>query len=212
MEDDSVLSDLINTQMSKIHAIDCAENLSKAHFFINTKTYDLLILDIFLPDGNVCGFCEHLKQNQIFLTTLFLTAESNICEKLIYMQSGSDYLIKPFNMVELELRIVALLEKHYQMKALKIKKDNLEIDSFSHQVYLNDLEIKLNRKEFLILELFLRNQQQIMSRVILAEQIWQDERVLVGNTIETTISSLRRKLGKNLIKTVKGVGYIIHSH
>lgn len=197
--------------MSKIHAIDVAEDLSKALFFIDTKTYDLLILDIFLPDGTACDVYKYLKDNKIFLTTLFLTAESNICEKLIYLKNGSDYLTKPFNMSELELRIGTLLQDHHQIKFLKIKKDNLEINPFTHQIYLNNLEVKLNRKEFSILELFLRNQQQIISKAVLAEKIWQDEKVLAGNTIETTISSLRRKLGKNLIETIKGVGYSIRS-
>jgi DNA-binding response OmpR family regulator len=211
-EDNLTLSNLIKTRLGKFHAIDVANNLKNASYFLDTKTYDLLILDLVLPDGNGCDICVYLKENKIILPILFLTAELDLAKKVHCLQSGDDYLAKPFNILELEARIKVLLRKISNKELQKLKKSGLEIDSLSHQAYLDNKEIELNRKEFLLLELFLKYPTQIFSKALLAEKVWQEENVLFGNAIETTIANLRRKIGKNLIKTVKGVGYILKSN
>ncbi len=119
----------------------------------------------------------------------------------------SSYFAKPFNIEELEAKIKFLLQKHYKNKPLNKIKSDLEICLFARKIFLGGVEIKLNRKEFLLLELLFKHDEQIFSKTALAEHIWTNQSAIEGNTIETTISSLRRKLGKDLIKTVKGVGY-----
>lgn len=208
VEDNFALASLIKTQLSKFHVFDLAGSLEEARYLIDTKDYDLLLSDLSLPDGNGYELCDYLRANGIKLPILFLTAELEIKDKISCLQNGEDYLLKPFNMLELEAKISNLLEKNSKQPKPKLKSANLKLDSFAHQVYLDNKEIKLNRKEFLLLELFLKRRQQVLSKATLAEKIWQEDDVLFGNSIEMTISNLRKKLGKNAIKTVKGVGYV----
>lgn len=210
VEDNSALANLIKTHLSKSHVVDIALTLEKAHYLIDIKTYDLLILDLVLPDGNGLDLCESLKENKISLPILFLTAELDFAKKVSCLQSGDDYLAKPFNILELETRANILLRKNFTKEKDSLHNGGLELDNLVHQVKLNGQEIKLNRKEFSLLELFLKHPSQILSKAVLAEKIWQEEDVLLGNTIGTTIANLRRKLGRKMIKTIKGVGYSLN--
>lgn len=206
-EDNSALANLIKTHLSKFHVVDTALTLEKAYFFADTKTYDLLILDLVLPDGSGLEFCEYLKESKISLPILFLTAELDSAKKISCLQSGNEYLIKPFNILELEARVDILLRNNSLRESKCLENNSLELNQSAHQVKLNGKNIELNRKEFSLLELFLKYPTQVLSKAVMAEKIWQEEDVLLGNTIGTTIANLRRKLGKNKIKTIKGVGY-----
>jgi len=210
VENNLSLATLIKTHLSKFHVFDLAKNLEQAHYFLDIKNYDLLLTDLSLPDGKSYELCDYLKENRITLPILFLTAELDIKNKVSCLQNGEDYLLKPFNMLELEAKISNLLEKNSKQPVRKLKNANLKLDHFTHQVHMDDKEIKLNRKEFLLLELFLKHRQQVLSKATLAEKIWQEEEVLFGNSIEMTISHLRKKLGKDMIKTIKGVGYTLN--
>lgn len=210
-EDNHALADLVKVHLGNFHIIDVAYNLQKSRYFLDTKDYDLLILDLALPDGNGQEICEFLKENKTSLPILFLTAELDSDKKVSCLQSGDDYLAKPFNVLELETRVKILLRKNAKNEAKKLKNDDLELNQFTHQVCFKGREIKLNRKEFLLLELFLKYNKQVLSKAILAERVWQTDDVLFGNTIEMTIANLRRKLGKNIIRTIKGVGYAMKS-
>ncbi len=209
VEDNAPLADLVRTHLSKFCVVDFVSDCVQAQYFLDTKTYDLLILDLFLPDGKGHELCNYLQQNQIVLPILFLSADLNLEEKISCLRNGDDFLAKPFNISELELRVKNILHQKQKENSLKLKANNLVLNLSTHQVYLNDREIKLNRKEFLLMELLLSYQKQVFSKAVLAEKIWQDDEVLSGNSIETTITNLRRKLGRKFIKTIKGVGYAI---
>ena len=215
LEDNLFLSELIQTHLSKSYVVDLAHNLQEARYKIDTKSYDLLIFDVVLPDGNSQELLGSFKENKSLWPILFLSADLDSLKKINCLQNGDDYLAKPFSILELESRIKILLKQNQENKLISkienVKHKDFELDTQSHSVRLNSKEIKLNRKEFLLLELLLKNYKQVLSRAILAEKIWQSDEVLFGNSIETTITNLRRKIGKKLIETVKGVGYVIRS-
>lgn len=203
IEDNSALAKLINNHLSKLHIVDQADNAQTARFFLDTKNYDLLITNAdFVDDEN------YQLDHYSHLSTLLLTTELTIEQKIICLQRGMDYLIKPFHILELMSKVKFLFQKTHQ-NWKKFTNINLTLDQFTRQVFVNDKEIQLNRKEYALLELFLSNSKQIFSKATLAEKIWQEDQVLMGNTIATTISHLRKKIGKNFIKTIKGVGYTI---
>lgn len=214
IDDNSALCDLVKKRLIKDYVVDIALNLREARYLLDIKTYDLLVLDLVLPDGSGDELCLYLKENKLTIPVIFLTGESGFDKKILCLQKGNDFLSKPFNMLELEARIKLLLEKKNSGadKTAKLELNNLQLNQLTHMAELNGQEIKLNRKEFSLLELFLQHPAQIFNKATLAEKIWQEDEVLFGNSIETTIAHLRRKLGKDVIKTVKGVGYGISSH
>lgn len=209
IEENLDLANLIDTCLGKFYVLDEVSGFKKARYFLDTKNYDLLIADINSPDEKDLKLCHYLKEYHIFLPVLFLTAELTIQQKVSCLQRGADYLIKPFSISELSAKAKNLLRKGYKNRTKKLAKINLEIDQIFHKVYVGEKEVSLNRKEYALLELFLYHPKQVMSKAMLAERIWQGDQVLTGNAIETTISHLRKKIGKDFIKTIKGVGYSI---
>jgi len=187
--------------------VDLAHDLSRAKYLLDTKDYDLLVLDLILPDGNSFNLCLFLQENEIQVPILFLSAEVEVQQKLRCLQNGDDYLAKPFNIAELQARVRNLLLRRENSSASILSVASLSLNTTTHKAYLDQKELKLNRKEFLLLELFLSQPRKIFSRAALAEKIWQEDDVLFGNSIETNIANLRRKLSKKFIKTTKGVGY-----
>jgi len=207
IEDNSALADLIKIHLIKFYVIDQANNFKKACYFFDIKNYDLLIADLDSTIDNGHALCHYLRDKYISLPVLLLTTTSTVKQRINCLQRGADYLIKPFHILELVAKAKILLKKSYK-KLQKLKNIDLELNLASRQAYVSGKEIKLNRKEFSLLEVFLCHSKQVMSKAILAEKIWQEDKVLMGNTIETTIANLRKKIGKSFIKTIKGVGYV----
>lgn len=207
IEDNTALSRLIDVHLSRFHIVDKTTCFKKAEFFLNTKNYDLLIVDLDSINGGDHVFCNFLKEKHIYVSVLFLTAFLTIEQKINCLECDVNYLIKPFNILELVAKAKNLLRKNYKNKIKKLMKVDVELDRASHKVYIGAKEVALNRKEYALLELFLSHSKQVFSRAMLAEKVWREDRILIGNTIETTLSRLRKKIGKNFIKTIKGVGY-----
>ena len=208
IENNFALARLINTHLSRLYIVDKATDANNARFLLDTKNYDLVITDTdFISDENY-QFCHYLKTHHPYFSTLFLTSELAIEQKIAYLQRGMDYLIKPFHILELVAKVRFLFQQsHKDLK--KLRNINLELNQFTHQVFVSGKEVQLNRKEYTLLELFLSHSKQILSKATLAEKIWQEDRVLMGNTIAATLAHLRKKIGKSFIKTIKGVGYTI---
>lgn len=209
IEDNFALADLINTCLSKFYVIDKVNNVHKAQYFLDIKTYDFLIVDLDSTNDSGYSLCHYLKDRHIYMPVLLLTTVLTVEQKINCLKHGNDYLIKPFSILELTAKVKNLLRKIRKNKLKKIVNTNFEIDQISHKVYFGKREVALNRKEFLLLELFTCYPKQVFSKAMLAEKVWLEEKVLMGNAIETTIFHLRQKIGKNFIKTIKGVGYVI---
>lgn len=207
VEDNYALNQLVLKHLNTIYVVDQVNDIDQARFFLETKNYDLLMIDADTVGVKSEQFCHYLKTNHHYLLILLLTPELTIEQKVNCLQSGSDYLMKPFHILELLNKIRSLLHKKY-LKWQKILNSHFELNQITHQAYVSGQEINLNRKEYALLELFLYHPQQILSKTTLAEKIWHDDQVLRGNTIATTIAHLRKKIGKDFIKNIKGVGYI----
>jgi len=205
--DNCALNQLIIKYLNKTYVVDQVSDIGRVSFFLEIKNYDLLIIDAETVGFKSEQFCHYLKKNYPYLLILLLTPELSIEQKINCLQHGSDYLMKPFHALELINKTKNLLHKKYRQWQ-KIINSNFELNQITHQVYLHGNEINLNRKEYALLELFLYHPQQILSKITLAEKIWHSDQVLRGNTIATTITHLRKKIGKGFIKTIKGVGYI----
>lgn len=211
VEDNLPLAKLLAAKLSQTYVLDHAANLETGRYLLDTHDYDLLVLDLILPDGNGLELAAYAKTNGLRLPTLFLTAEVDLAQKITCLSyERADYLHKPFSVAELQSRIRLLLNQPEAANITNLQLGELTLDTKKHQVHLKQQEIKLNRKEFLLFELLFTSPQQIFSKAALVEKIWQSEEAIFSNSLETTIANLRRKLGKNLIRTVKGVGYALN--
>lgn len=213
IEDHRGLNNLISRNLSHDHVLDQAFTLEEGQFYLDTNTYDVLILDLVLPDGDGLKFAQNFDQKQRLLPILFLTAETNSEQKLQCLQFGiSDYLNKPFRIAELKARVAALIRKTSVINPRKILvSGNISLDSDTHQLVADQRNFRLNRKEFLLLKLFLENPDRVLSKELIVSRVWPDDRALFGNSLATIIASLRRKLGQHTIVTIKSQGYVLRS-
>jgi DNA-binding response OmpR family regulator len=191
-------------------ALDGDEGLEQAL----VEPYDLLILDVMLPGISGFDILKELRDEGITVPVLMLTAKTRVEDKVTGLDLGADdYLTKPFAVPELLARVRSLLRRKSDAKSTLISISNLQIDTASHIVRRDGKDLNLTSKEFAILEFLLYNQNHVVSRMSIAEHIWGDNLDLftMTNFVDVHIKNLRKKISdaKNIIKTVRGVGYML---
>mgnify|MGYP001325795146 CR=1 FL=1 len=189
-----------------------SEGIRKA---LNQK-FDVIVLDLQLPDMSGLQVCKQLRYNGIITPILILTGEANVESKVTLLDSGAnDYLTKPFNIQELLARLrvlVRVLDSPTQSRA-RLEVDGLTVDTLEHKVERDGKELTLTRKEFAILECLMMYAGNVVPRSNLARYVWKDDWVGSTNTVDVHIKYLRDKVDRPfkspLIKTVRGLGYKI---
>jgi two-component system copper resistance phosphate regulon response regulator CusR len=182
-----------------------------------TRTaYQLIISDIIIPGMNGLELCKSLRAEGIQTPILMLTALSTTDDKLVGFEAGADdYLAKPFDFKEFLARVKALIKRSNQtlLEAQVLKFADLELDLTSKIVTRSGQKINLTAKEFQLMEYFLRNQEKVISKAEIAENIWEVEDEGSSNLIEVYVNYLRKKVDKGfpskLIHTQFGMGYIL---
>jgi two-component system copper resistance phosphate regulon response regulator CusR len=185
-------------------------------FLISTQKFDLVILDLMLPGRDGLEILSALRGQQDKTPVLILTARDAIEDRVVGLDAGADdYLIKPFAFAELLARIRALLRRGIDGQILKLKLADLEMDVVKHVIIRSGRPIPLTVKEFEIIEYLLRNQGQVVTREMLAKDVWQETQraTPLDNVIDVHIARLRKKIdepfAKRLLHTVRGVGFIL---
>lgn len=181
-------------------------------------TPDLILLDIMMPEVNGFEVCKQLKNNSgtSKIPVIFLTAKENEIDEILGLEIGADdYISKPISPRKVLARIKSVIRRtssDYE-KPLKlednIKFRNLEIDSSSHSVRINEKEVFFPKKEFQLLHFLLSNRGKVYSREILLNQIWGENIYVVDRTVDVHVAKVREKLGdySDYIETIKGLGY-----
>ncbi|MHA4895338.1 response regulator transcription factor [Pedobacter sp. PWIIR3] len=215
VEDEPVLLDEIGCYFNSLNFIcELANTFTAAEQKLRDYLYDMVILDITLPDGNGINLIKRIKQKNLETGIIILSAKHSLSDKLSGLNLGADdYLTKPFFLEELNARINAI----YRRKALKgeieISFDDFKIEPLSKAVSFKNQEINLTRKECDILIYFVINKNRILSRASIVEHLWGDHFDQNDNfdTIYVHMKNLRKKLstvsGKDYIKTIYGIGY-----
>ncbi len=200
------------------YTVKTAKNGEEAKFLIATEDFDLLILDIMLPDINGIELCRQIRLTHTQTPILMLSALEQVQNKVAGLKAGADdYLIKPFHFSELLARIEALLRR--QKMVVKedhtLMFDDLKLDTWSNVAERGGNQITLTAKEFTLLELFMRNPNKILSREFIAEQVWGIDFDTGTNFIDVYVNYLRKKIekgfAKKLIHTVIGMGYTLRN-
>jgi len=193
---------------------DIALNYKDALEAIDTKRYDLILLDWNLPDGDGLALLELLRTEENPVPVLMLSARSGIEERVTVLDAGSDdYLCKPYSNLELLARIRALLRRESTQKTSLLRIGPLTLDSSSREVKIDEKTVTLSPAEFDILELLMQNKNVVLTRYQLTEHISPEyDSFKQSNIVDVHIKNLRKKLGmKECIVTVRGVGYKITS-
>lgn len=207
VEDDPFLRNGLTELMEQAgYAMDACASVQEATKYVENDHYDLIVLDIGLPDGDGIGLCKAWRLAGCAMPILFLTA----CDEEIQVvrgfdAGGDDYVIKPFRMLELLSRIRALLRRGTPAAFVR---SGLEIDTERMTARKNGETVFLTPIEFRLLSLILRARGRVMTREMLLEDIWDmGGQFIDDNTLSVHISRLREKIGAEYIRTVRGVGY-----
>lgn len=216
VDDEKNIRDLLkfnleNEGYKTLEAKDGKEALEKVK-----ENIDLVILDLMLPEVDGLNVCKQIRSDKEIgdLPIIMLTAKGEDIDRIIGLELGADdYITKPFNPRELMARIKALLRRISMSKGPKkeekrlIKINDLRINIKNHTVKRNEKEIPMTPKEFDLLVFLVRNDDQVFSRDKLLSKIWGYEFSGDTRTVDVHVRRLRKKIGQNLIKTVRGVGY-----
>ncbi|OXT02258.1 DNA-binding response regulator [Notoacmeibacter marinus] len=192
-------------------ACDIAANLNEAAGFIAIQTFDALVLDINLPDGDGRDFLRRLRRDGNLTPVLMLTARFEVAARVDALNEGADdYLVKPFDLRELEARIRVLTRRHHGMAESQITLGRLTIDTAGQTVHCDGALVPMTRRETALLNLLVAHRGQIMSKERLFEGLFSFDSADVGlNTVELYIARLRKRLaGAGIaIETHRGLGY-----
>ncbi len=177
-------------------------------------SYSLVVLDVMLPKKDGLSIVKDLRSKKVLTPVLMLTAKDTVEDIVAGLNSGSDdYLAKPFAFAELLARVRALLRRSEQERGAEIRFADLRLDPVTHKVWRKDKEIDLTAKEYSLLEFFMRNPNQVLTRTTIAENVWDYIFDSFTNIIDVYVNYLRKKIDrdadKKLIHTVRGVGYIL---
>lgn len=176
------------------------------------EPYDLVILDVMLPDRDGVDVCRNLRRREINKPVLMLTALSGTHDKVAGLDAGADdYLTKPFEFEELLARVRALLRRGEATEGRTLTCEDLELDLYTRMAKRGGEDYELSNKEFGLLEYLMRNPNRVLSRTQIAEKVWDMNFEPGSNVIDVYISSLRKKVDRGfereLIHTIKGAGY-----
>lgn len=189
-------------------ATDVAYDGEEGYDLATSEKYDVIILDLMLPKMDGMEICKKLRSEEIHTPILMLTARGELADRVGGLNSGADdYLVKPFAFEELLARVKALARRPLEVKSQKLKVKSLELDTNTFDVKVGGNSIELSRKEFALLEYLMRNVGRVVSKENIIAHVWDYESDILPNTVEVFIGYLRDKIGKDVIKTVRGFGY-----
>lgn len=211
VEDDPLLGDGIRAGLSlDDYSVDWFQDGRSAEMALQSEHYDLAVLDISLPDKSGLDILKQLRQRGDSLPVLILTARDAVSDRIAGLDSGADdYMTKPFDLDELSARLRALLRRSGGRASSEIHHGELTLDPAAHSVTRSGKPVDLSPREYAVLHLLLENIGKVMSRGRLEEGLYSWDGDVESNAIEVYIHHLRKKLGTDLIRTIRGVGYII---
>lgn len=211
VEDDTLLGDGVRVGLKQAgFAIDWVQDGLAAKLALETEPYALMVLDIGLPKLSGLDVLKWLRERHLNVPVLILTARDTVADRVAGLNAGADdYLIKPFDLDELIARLNALLRRSAGQVALTLQHGEIELTPSTHQVSKNGQAIELSAREFTLLHELLLHVGRVQSREQLEQHLYGWGEEVESNSVEVHIHHLRKKLGVELIRTLRGVGYVI---
>lgn len=215
VEDEKKVAGFIKKGLEEeTYAVDAVYDGEEGLFLAHENSYDLIILDIMLPKVDGLEVLARLRKKKNETPVLLLTAKDSVEDRVRGLNQGADdYLTKPFAFSELLARTRVLLRRGKAEIQTLLQIADLTLDLLSHKVTRDDEEIELTGKEYSLLEYFMRNQEKVLTRTMIAEHVWDYNFDTFTNVIDVYINHLRKKIDKNhpkkLLHTLRGVGYVM---
>ena len=209
IEDDTVLGAAVRDQIAADgHSVDWMTRLDQAGDAMAGAAYDLVLLDLMLPDGRGLPFLKALRGRGDVTPVIILTALDQVSDRIDGLNAGADdYLVKPFDLAELSARIGSVARRYTGNPNPIITHGTLEIDRAAKSVHRAGKPIALTAREWALFDAFLARPGQLLSKSQLEEKLYAFDSEVESNTIEVHVSRLRKKLGNEVIDTERGLGY-----
>ena len=215
VEDDVELAEILRQALSeKLHAVEVAHDGETAKHVALTEEFDLIVLDVMIPGIDGIAVCHALRDAGKLTPVLMLTARDRVTDRVQGLDAGADdYLIKPFDMLELHARIRALIRRSERRPTGVLEVGALSLDPRANYVLLGSTQIPLTAKEFALLQFFMQHPEGIVTRSEILDSVWDSNYDGLGNVVDVYVNYLRNKLEKDgqprRLETVRGRGYIL---
>lgn len=214
VEDDELLGDAVKTHIHRQgHAVDWVLSCDMAQASLDTATYDLVLLDLRLPDGSGLDILKSLRGRRDATPVIIMTAHDQVSDRIAGLNAGADdYLVKPVDLGELQARIHAVSRRYgtHKLPALVIN----DFSIYPSERRITDKsgkEVTISSREWAVLDHLIARKKAIVAKAQIEDALYEFGAEVESNTVEVYVSRLRRKLGKDAIETVRGVGYRICS-
>lgn len=213
IEDDALLGDGICVGLKREgYTVDWLKDGKQGLQALSTEEFDLVVLDLGLPGMDGDQVLKTMRKQKINTPTLILTARDAIADRVGSLDSGADdYMTKPFDLDELAARVRALIRRSHGRVSPLIEAGAISLDPAAHTVQFHNQLLNLSQREFAVLQSLLENVGRVVPRATLEDKLYGWDKAIESNAIEVHIHNLRKKLGAETIKTVRGVGYIIEN-
>ena len=213
VEDAAGLGEAVREQIADDgHAVDWAQRLEHARNSVRTTVYDLILQDLMLPDGRGLEFLRQQRSAGDVTPVIILTAQDQISDRIAGLNAGADdYLVKPFDLFELSARVAAVARRYSGNPNPQIKLGDVQVDMSARTVQRAGATVDLTAREWALFEAFVQRPSALLSKSQLEDRLYAFGAEIESNTIEVYISRLRKKLGRELIETVRGMGYRLMS-
>ncbi len=209
IEDEPVLGQAVQEQVAADgHAVDWVTRLDEADAALRAVDYGLVLLDLHLPDGRGLDLLKTLRRAGDQRPVIILTARDQISDRIEGLNAGADdYLVKPFDLDELSARVMAVSRRYAGKPNPLVALGDLKIDKAARRILRGDETIDLTKREWAIVDLLTQRATAVISKEQIEEALYDFGSEIESNTVEVHISRLRKKLGRDAIHTVRGVGY-----
>jgi DNA-binding response OmpR family regulator len=211
VEDDPMVGGLLKTALGEAgYAVELCADAESAEFAMKVRAYDVIVLDIGLPDKSGLEFLRSLRRGQSDAPVLILSARFAPPDRVLGLDLGADdYMVKPFDLDELLARLRSIIRRRQGRLENAYRVGGLEFDPVKLKVTVDAQEVALQPKELKLLTMLLAQRGKPVSKTQIEEEIYAEGEGFESNTVEALIYSLRRKLGRDLITTRRGLGYVI---
>jgi len=211
IEDDSLIGDGLKSGLEKLgFTVDWFQGGYDGHEALLQTPYDAVVLDLGLPERDGLSILKDWRNRGQNVPVLILTARGDVDERILGLNSGADdYLSKPFSLKEVQARLNALLRRSSCVIKPEITHKNITFNPQTRQTYVNNHEVILSPKETLLLELLLLNKNKVLSKETIENKIYSWDDDVSSNAVEVHIHHLRKKLGKDIVRTITKIGYIM---